>query len=148
MERTPDLSRKIVAMAAVMSGPMQARQLFLSGQEQRVAQAMSVAIELCPRSSCGPSLPDVIDMAGRSIISETEDACHMAGLDDMQSETLMEMSRRGIEAFTKACGMVMVEEIRAGRPEPDWGELLLRVDLVLPRTLNVQSQGLGASLTD
>ncbi|WP_143206689.1 hypothetical protein [Singulisphaera sp. GP187] len=124
-------------MAAAMSGPTQVRQFFLSGQEQWVAQAMSVAIELCPRGECRPSLPDVIDMAGRSIISETEDACSMAGLDDVQSETLMEMSRRGIEAFTKACGMVMVEEIRAGRAEPDWGQLLHRVDQVLPRTLHV-----------
>lgn len=138
MGNTSHLSRKIEAMAAVMSGPMSARQLFLFGQEQRVAEAMSVAIELSWQTPSGPSLPDVIDMVSRTIISETKNACQLAGLDDMQSETLMEMSRRGIEAFSKACGMIVVEQIRSGGDEPDWSQLHRRVDHVLSRRTNVQ----------
>jgi len=100
-----------------MTGPMGVRYLYLFGQERWIAQAMEIAVELFPPPPYGPCLGDVIDIASRTFLCEIEDACDLAGLDDVQSETLIENSRRGIEAFTTACGMAMLEQIRSGTPE-------------------------------
>lgn len=128
-------------MAAAMKGTMVVRNLFLAGQAERVAQAMCIAVELSQRGPDHRDLPSVIDMACRSIMAETVDACNLAGLDDVQCETLVEMSRRGIEAFAKACGMAILEDFRAGRFERDWDALLFRIDRSLPRILDAKESG-------
>src|SRR3954469_10333427 len=93
----PDLA----GLAAVMRGPKPQRDAFLAGHVRRVAETMIVAVADRPRPPDGPSLPDAVDPVGRTIVEETEAACAAAGLDDVQCETLMAMSRRGIEAFAE-----------------------------------------------
>jgi len=131
-------ARELSDLVSVMTGEMEARHLYLYRQERWIAQAMAVTVEMYPRPPEGPSLPDLIDVASRSFLNDIEETCNLAGLDDVQSETLVERSRRGIEAFTKACGMAVLEQIRSGKTEPDRDAMLLRVDQLLPRILGTE----------
>lgn len=141
MTSNRELLRKVQMLLAAMNGLVVTRNFFLFSQKERVAHAMIAAIGLSSRPPDGPALPDVIDRVARAVMRETKDICERAVLTDMQCETLMDTSQRGVEAFTKACGMAKMEEIRAGRAESDWDSFLQRVESILPEILNAETTG-------
>lgn len=134
-------ARRIQSLVAEMNGLVLTRNLFLFSQKERVTWAMIAAIELSSRPPNGPGLPDVINSVACAIMHDTEIACDLACLSDMQCETLMDVTRRGIEAFAKACGMAKIEEIRAGRLDSNWEALIERTEAILREVLRVESTG-------